>query len=97
MAINEAECVGCRYCIIACPYDARFFRQDKGIVEKCDFCAKRVDRGELPACVETCPSKVRVFGDLNDPNGPVRRLLEHKRYYTKKPEAGTGPQIYYLL
>jgi tetrathionate reductase subunit B len=56
-----------------------------------------VDRGELPACVETCPSKVRVFGDLNDPNGPVRRLLESRRYRTKKPEAGTGPQIYYLL
>lgn len=97
VVINEAECVGCRYCIIACPYDARFFREDKGVVEKCDFCAKRVDRGELPACVETCPSKVRVFGDLNDPNGPVCRLLESRRYYTKKPEAGTGPQIYYLL
>lgn len=97
VAIKESECVGCRYCIIACPYDARFFREDKGVVEKCDFCAKRVDRGELPACVETCPSKVRVFGDINDPNGAVRQLLERRRYYTKKSEAGTGPQIYYLV
>ena len=97
VAINESECVGCRYCIIACPYDARFFREDKGVVEKCDFCVQLVDRGELPACVTTCPSKVRVFGDLNDPNGPVRQLLERRRHLTKKPEAGTSPQIYYLL
>jgi tetrathionate reductase subunit B len=97
VAINESECVGCRYCIIACPFDARFFREDKGVVEKCDFCAKRVDRGELPACVETCPSKVRVFGDFNDPNGKVQELLGKRRYRTRKPEAGTGPQIYYLL
>jgi len=97
VAVNEAECVGCRYCIIACPFDARFFREDKGVVEKCDFCAHRVDCGELPACVETCPSKVRVFGDINDPSGKVRELLEKRRYRTRKPEAGTGPQIYYLL
>src|SRR5512140_2874801 len=62
VAINAAECVGCRYCMIACPYNARFFRQDKGVVEKCDFCVHRLERGQLPACVETCPSKVRVFG-----------------------------------
>jgi tetrathionate reductase subunit B len=97
VAIRESECVGCRYCVIACPFDARFFREDKGVVEKCDFCAQRVDRGELPACVETCPSKVRVFGDINDPGSKVRELLEKRRYRTKKPEAGTGPQIYYLL
>jgi Fe-S-cluster-containing dehydrogenase component len=97
VVINESECVGCRYCVLACPYDARFFREDKGVVEKCDLCARRVDRGELPACVETCPSKVRVFGDINDPNSNVRELLGKRRYRTKKPEAGTGPQIYYLL
>ena len=97
VAIRESECVGCRYCILACPYDARFFREAKGVVEKCDFCAQRVDRGELPACVETCPSKVRAFGDINDPESKVRVLLEKRRYRTKKPEAGTGPQIYYLL
>jgi tetrathionate reductase subunit B len=97
VVINESECVGCRYCIIACPFDARFFREDKGVVEKCDFCAHRIDRGELPACVETCPSKVRVFGDINDPNGKVQELLGKHRYRTRKPEAGTGPQIYYLL
>jgi Fe-S-cluster-containing dehydrogenase component len=97
VAINDSECVGCRYCMIACPFDARFFRKDKGVVEKCDLCAHRVDRGEVPACVETCPSKVRVFGDMTDENGKVFELLSRRQYRVKKSEAGTGPQIYYLL
>lgn len=97
VAIKEADCVGCRYCMIACPYNARFFREDKGVVEKCHLCAHRVDRGELPACVETCPSKVRVFGDLNDPGSRLCEMLNNRLYRTKKPEAGTGPQIYYLI
>src|SRR5260370_276276 len=97
VAVNPSECVGCRYCMIACPYDARFFREDLGVVEKCDLCAHRLDRGELPACVETCPSKVRVFGDLNDPTSEIHQLLEKRQYRVKKHEAGTGPQIYYLL
>jgi tetrathionate reductase subunit B len=97
VVIKEADCVGCRYCMIACPFDARFFREDKGVVEKCNLCAQRIDRGELPACVETCPSKLRILGDLNDPNSKLRELLADRLYRTKKPEAGTGPQIYYLL
>lgn len=89
--------MGCRYCMIACPYDARFFREDRGVVEKCDLCARRLDRGELPACVETCPSRVRAFGDLNDPNGELQQLLARRQYRVRKAEAGTNPQIYYLL
>jgi tetrathionate reductase subunit B len=97
VAIDQADCVGCRYCVIACPYEARFFREDRGVVEKCDLCAARVDRGEPPACVETCPSKVRVFGDINDPKGKLTELLATRQYKLKKPEAGTGPHLYYLL
>jgi tetrathionate reductase subunit B len=97
VVINESDCIGCRYCVIACPYDALFFREDRGIVEKCDLCARRLDRGEIPACVETCPSKVRVFGDINDPDGKLREVLDRRQYRVKKPEAGTGPHIYYLL
>jgi len=96
VVVNESDCVGCRYCMIACPYDARFFREDKGVVEKCDFCVKRLARGQLPACVETCPSKVRVFGDLNDPKSRLAELVSGREYRLKKPEAGTGPQIYFL-
>jgi tetrathionate reductase subunit B len=97
VVVNQDDCVGCRYCMIACPYNARFFRQDKGVVEKCDFCVQRLKRGQVPACVDTCPSKVRVFGDLNDPGSKLAELLSTREYRLKKPEAGTGPQIYYLI
>ncbi len=94
--IDEADCIGCRYCVVACPYEARFFREDGGTVEKCDLCAHRLDRGQPPACVETCPGKVRVFGDLNDSGGRLARLLVARPHHVKKPEGGTAPQIYYL-
>jgi tetrathionate reductase subunit B len=97
VAVKQSDCVGCRYCMIACPFDARFFREDLGIVEKCDFCSQRLDRGDIPACVETCPSKVRVFGDVNDPASPLAQLLARRQYRMKKVEAGTRPQLYFLI
>lgn len=95
--INDRECVGCRYCVIACPYNARFVREDLGHPEKCTYCVQRLDRGEPPACVETCPTKVRIFGDVNDPNSEVAQLLNTRQYRVKKPETGNGPRIFYLL
>ncbi len=95
--VNYDECIGCRYCMIACPYDARYFNEEEGVVDKCTFCVQRVDKGDVPACVETCPSKVRLFGDLDDPNGELQALLSTRRYLVKKPETGNGPQLYYLL
>lgn len=94
--VKDADCIGCRYCMIACPYNARFFREDKGVVEKCTFCAQRVDRGEIPACVETCPSRVRTFGNISDPNGKLQQLLVSREYRVKNPQTGNGPRIYYL-
>jgi tetrathionate reductase subunit B len=97
VAIKEADCVGCRYCMIACPFDARFFRKETGVVEKCDFCSQRLDRGEVPACVETCPTKTRIFGNLNDPKSKISETLARRQYRTKKRDAGTVPQLYYLV
>ncbi|HLO66453.1 MAG TPA: 4Fe-4S dicluster domain-containing protein [Holophaga sp.] len=95
--VREADCIGCKYCMVACPYNARFFNEETQVVDKCTFCAHRVDRGELPACVETCPSRVRTFGDITDPKSPVHALLEGRRYRVLKPQTGNGPQLYYLL
>jgi tetrathionate reductase subunit B len=95
--VNYDDCIGCRYCMIACPYNARYFREEQGVVDKCTFCVQRVDKGKIPACVETCPSKVRLFGDLDDPDGALAQALMTRRYLTKKSETGNGPQLYYLL
>jgi len=72
----------------------------KGVVEKCNFCAERLAKGQMPACVEAC-EKIKVhalsFGDLNDPGSEVRELL-HKRYsIRRKTQLGTEPKVYYLI
>jgi tetrathionate reductase subunit B len=94
--VNPANCIGCRYCMEACPYDARYFHRESGTVDKCTFCRHRIDEGREPACVVTCPVKARVFGDANDPDSEVSRLLARNRVEVRKEEAGTSPNVFYL-
>lgn len=74
--VDEDKCIGCRTCITACPYQARFLHPDKGVANKCDLCIHRVENGVTPACVNACPADARIFGDLNDPKSAVARLLK---------------------
>jgi len=71
-------------------------KHQEGVVEKCNFCMERVDKGEEPKCVETCIAYARTFGDLDDPNSEVSRLLVTRRGHQLLPELGTEPSIYYL-
>lgn len=96
--INAATCIGCGFCVQACPYDARFLNRETHTADKCTFCAHRMAAGLLPACVENCVGGARVFGDLHDPLSPVSRLLAA---YTGKvavlyPEKDTRPHVFYL-
>ena len=68
----------------------------KGVAEKCTFCKERTDAGEEPMCVLCCPGKARVFGDLDDPDSEVSKLIRSRSGYTKLPERGTRPQVYYI-
>jgi Fe-S-cluster-containing dehydrogenase component len=97
VSVEEKKCIGCKYCMTACPYNARYYNAEIGAVDKCTFCAHRIYSGKLPACVETCPTKVRVFGDLNDPKSEVSRLLAKHPHRVQKPEMGTEPYLFYLL
>ncbi|WP_420213877.1 sulfate reduction electron transfer complex DsrMKJOP subunit DsrO [Janthinobacterium fluminis] len=96
VVVDGDRCVGCAYCVQACPYDARFINHDTGKADKCTFCAHRVDVGLLPACVETCVGGARIFGDLNDPHSEVRRLLDANEVKVLKPEMDTQPHVFYL-
>ncbi|MBI5029897.1 MAG: 4Fe-4S dicluster domain-containing protein [Chloroflexi bacterium] len=93
--VDYDRCIGCRYCMQACPYDARYPHTD-GYVDKCTFCVHRLDTGQPPACVETCVGGARHFGDLNDPNSEVAKLLATRDHYVVYEEAGTKPKIFYI-
>lgn len=94
--IDADICIGCRYCIAACPYGARYRNDELGVVDKCSACVHRLDAGRPPACVETCIGGSRHFGDLNDPESKVSKLLATGRAKPFHPETGTGPQFYYI-
>lgn len=94
--VHSDWCSGCKACVAACPYDARFVMPE-GYISKCTFCEHRLAVGEKPACVSTCPTHCMYFGDLNNPLSDVSRLLRTRKYKTIAPEAGTGPQVYYLI
>lgn len=94
--VDAARCIACGACIAACPYDARFMHPD-GHADKCTFCWHRVAVGRDPACVETCPTGARAFGDLLDARSPASRAIRHaQRIDVLNPGAGTGPNVYYL-
>jgi Fe-S-cluster-containing dehydrogenase component len=93
--VHHDKCSGCKACIAACPYDARFIHPD-GYADKCTFCIHRVEQGLDPACVAVCPTHCMTFGDFDDPNSTVNRLLRSRVHHALLPEAGTEPRIYYL-
>ena len=94
--VNPAKCTGCKACMASCPYGARYVHPD-GHVDKCTFCLHRVTKGQDPACVETCPTRALTFGDLADPESPVAKLLAARRHEVVKPEAGTKPNVFFLV
>jgi dimethyl sulfoxide reductase iron-sulfur subunit len=119
VAVDVDKCIGCRYCMIACPYDVRQFettdsaeyfpgkgltpfeelmksKHQAGTVSKCDFCQDRLEQGLDPACVVTCPVEAMTFGDLDDPNSEVSKLVAKRGAKPLKPEAGTSPAVLYI-
>ena len=66
-------------------------------VEKCTFCVNRVDKGEKPYCIDACPVRCRVFGDIEDPESEISKLLKERQYKRLNEDKGTGPNIFYLI
>jgi Fe-S-cluster-containing dehydrogenase component len=92
--VDKDRCIGCKYCIAACPYNVRIIAKE-GYIEKCRFCLEFVLQGEKPACVTTCMTGVRTFGDLDDPNSEVSRLVIKQKLKQFKADLNTRPRIYY--
>ena len=96
VVVDSKKCIGCRYCISACPYDARYIHPKKGTADKCNLCLDRVKGGLMPACVSTCIAHARYFGDLNDPMSEVSQLLSENSYQVLRSELGTKPSVFYI-
>lgn len=109
--VDKHTCIGCRYCMLACPYKARSFIHEnldnqvpstprgKGTVESCNFCTHRIDRGGTPACVEACEEvdhKALVFGDMNDPDSKLSRKLRRKPATQIRSDLGLNTGVRYL-
>lgn len=98
--VDQDACIGCRFCVEACPYDARYTDERRGVVDKCNGCIQRVERGLQPACVATCVGGSRLFGDLNDPESEVSKALKNatsiQRLDYEKDGQDTDPNIYYI-
>jgi tetrathionate reductase subunit B len=98
--VDQEACIGCGYCVEACPYDARYLDRARGVVDKCTGCIQRVLVGQQPACVTTCVGKARLFGDLNDPNSEVSVALKNakavQRLDYEKNGVDTDPNIYFI-
>jgi|CXWL01.1.fsa_nt_gi Fe-S-cluster-containing dehydrogenase component len=94
--IDRDACIGCRACMQACPYDALYLNEDLGAVEKCHFCAHRIEKGLEPACVTVCPVGAIIPGDFHDPESKVSLLKRAQDLKVRRPEQGTGPNVMYI-
>jgi tetrathionate reductase subunit B len=93
--VDSSRCVGCRYCIQACPYGARYIHPKTNTADKCTFCYHRVVKGLQPACVEVCPTQARIFGDLRSKASRLVRFQRLNKLSVLKPNLNTEPKVHY--
>jgi len=93
--VEHDRCVGCKACIAACPYDARYISHE-GTADKCTFCLHRVREGKEPACVSNCPTGALAFGDRNDAQSEVAKLLAKRHVVRLDAERGLGGNLFFL-
>jgi Fe-S-cluster-containing dehydrogenase component len=98
--MDTKRCIGCKTCMAACPYNARYFKEETRAIDKCNFCwDTRLSKGEKQtACAEACPAGVRIFGALTDYDSEAYKLihLPEKMVWVLRPETGAMPNVFYM-
>jgi tetrathionate reductase subunit B len=93
--VDRKYCLGCRYCIQACPYGCRYLHPTLNVADKCSLCYHRITKGLTTACCEACPTGARQLVDLKNPNDPVHEFLRTHKVHVLKPQMATGSKLYY--
>lgn len=98
--MDQKRCIGCKTCMAACPYNARYFNEQVRAVDKCNFCFDtRISKGETKtACAAACPAQARIFGDLTDYESQLYKLVHtpEKTVWVLRPETGALPNVFYI-
>ena len=94
--VDTDRCIGCGYCVQACPYGIRYMNHETNVADKCNWCYHRVMRNEQPACVEACPTGARVFGRIDDPDSEISKRLATLPTSVLKQHLGTIPLTRYV-
>ncbi len=99
--MNTSKCIGCKTCMTACPYNARYFDEEIRAIDKCNFCYDtklKESNGKITACAAACPANVRIFGDLTDPETPAYKQIHDpdKVLWVLRPETDTLPNVFYI-
>lgn len=98
--MDNKKCIGCKTCILACPYEARYFLEEKHTIDKCNFCFDtRLSKGKkLTACSHICPTGARMFGDISNPENVVYKMVHQieKQVWVLRPESGSKPNVFYM-
>ncbi|WP_304854091.1 4Fe-4S dicluster domain-containing protein [Adlercreutzia caecimuris] len=96
--IDKSVCIGCKYCMMACPYDVRSWNEKERVVEKCTLCQQLVSQDKEPACVHNCPGEARFYGDLDDPDSPASKALAAAGDNVHRlKDVGNHPSTAYIL
>jgi Fe-S-cluster-containing dehydrogenase component len=93
--VDKTWCLGCRYCVQACPYGCRYIDPRTNTVDKCSLCYHRITQGLKNVCVEVCPNEARILGDLKNPADPIHEYLRSHKVAVLKPQMATGSKTYY--